>query len=76
MLMPIAIDKERAAEFLSLSITTLEKLQQRGDFPKPRQLSDRRVAYLVSELTEWMYSRPVSNLLPPENTGAPKSRAQ
>lgn len=75
-LQPIAVDKETAAQFLSLSVTTLEVLQQRGEFPRPRQVSDRRVAYLVSELTEWMHSRPVSDLLPPANTGASKARGK
>lgn len=63
---PIALDKSQAAIFVALSETSIDRLK---DFPKPRQVSPRRVAYLVSELTEWMHSRPVSSILPPENTG-------
>ena len=78
---PIAIDQETAASFVALSVSTLESLVRRGEFPKPRQVSPRRVAYLVSELTEWMHSRPVSDLPPPDNSGygragKPKSETQ
>lgn len=66
---PIAIDQETAANFVALSVSTMEGLVRKGEFPRPRQVSPRRVAYLVSELTEWMHSRPVSELAPPENSG-------
>ena len=33
----------------------------------PRQLSGRRVAYLLKELDEWLESRPVSDLPSPVN---------
>jgi len=74
-LQPIAIDPDGAAQFVALSVSTLEKLVRQGDFPRPRKVSDRRVAYLVRELIEWMESRPVSDLLPPANTGAKKGAA-
>jgi prophage regulatory protein len=45
-----------------------------GKAPKPRQLSDRRVGWLVRELEEWVEGRPASELLPPANTGAPKAK--
>ena len=63
---PIALEKSQAAIFVALSETSIDRLK---DFPKPRQVSPRRVAYLVSELVEWMHSRPVSELAPPENSG-------
>lgn len=69
---PGALEKERAALFVSLSVVTLERLQRQGDFPRPRLLSGRRVGYLVRELEEWLESRPVSDQLPPPNTGALK----
>lgn len=71
---PAALDREHAAAFLSISVTTLEQLQREGEFPKPRQLSGRRVGFLVRELEEWLESRPVSQQLPPANTGASKRR--
>ena len=69
---PAALEKESAAQFLAISVSTLEQLVREGDFPKPRKLSGRRVGYLVRELEEWLESRPVSDHAPPHNTGALK----
>ncbi len=71
---PAALDKELAAEFLALSTSTFEKLVREGSVPKPRQLSDRRVAWVRAELEAWLLSRPASDLPPPPNTGALKAR--
>lgn len=67
---PIYLDKPAVAEFVALSETTIEKLVRENGFPKPRVLSGRRVAWLVREVEEWAESRPVSDLLPPPNTGS------
>jgi len=67
---------ERAAEMVSLSISTVQKLVRQGDFPKPRLLSDNRVGYLAIEVASWALQRPTANLLPPPNTGAPKPKRQ
>jgi prophage regulatory protein len=53
----------------SLSDNTIDGLIRAGNFPKPRQTSDRRVAWLLRELREWAESRPVSDLPPPPNSG-------
>lgn len=66
---PAALDLDSAAQYLALSTSTVEKLVRRGEFPKPRLLSGRRVAYLVRELDAWIESRPVSDLAPPINCG-------
>ncbi len=71
---PIALDREAAAEFVLLSVSTIETLLRQNQFPKPRRVSPNRVVFLVRELTEWMESRPVSELLPPPNTGAAKPK--
>ncbi len=71
---PIALERENAAIFIGMSVSMLGKLEREGSFPKPRQLSARRVVYLVREIVEWMELRPVSCILPPENTGASKPR--
>lgn len=68
-LKPAAVDLETAAAFVSLSESAVLRLVREGRFPKPRQLSGRRVAYLVRELEEWVESRPVSEILPPDNCG-------
>lgn len=69
---PACLDRAGAAAYLSLSESTVEKLTREGGFPRPRLLSGRRTGWLVRELDEWLEQRPVSDLLPPPNTGAPK----
>lgn len=70
---PAALDRAGVAAYLSLSESTVEKLTREGEFPQPRLLSGRRVAWLVRDLDVWLDQRPVSALLPPPNTGARKS---
>jgi prophage regulatory protein len=72
---PGALDPEDSAAFCAISVSTMEKLEREGKFPKRRQLSDRRSGHLVSELQAWLNSRPASDLAPPPNTGAKKPRA-
>ena len=72
---PAYLDKPGACAFVSLKETTLDELMRKNMFPKPRKLSDRRVGWLVRELEDWAESRPVSDLLPPANTGAKKGVA-
>ena len=71
---PGALEPEAAAAFCALSVSTMEKLEREGRFPKRRLLSDRRTGHLVSELLAWLAERPVSDLPPPANTGAKKPR--
>ena len=70
---PMYLDLTGAATYVSLSESVWQELVRTGDAPKPRQLSGRRVGWLVSELDEWGFNRPVSALLPPPNTGARKN---
>lgn len=69
---PIYLDLERTCSFVSLGESTVQELVREDKFPKPRKLSGRRVGWLVRELEEWAESRPVSEQLPPPNTGAKK----
>lgn len=68
------LDKEELPEITKLSVTTIEELVRQGEFPKPRQLSKRRCAWLASDVMEWMENLPPSDLPPPANTGAKKPR--
>ena len=68
LIRPAVLEQGDAARFLSLSVATVERLVRTGVLPKPRQLSEKRVGYLVRELEEWLEARPVSDLLPPKNT--------
>lgn len=65
---PLYLELDAAAEAVALAPTTVQRLVRAGNFPQPRQLSGRRVAWLVRELEEWAETRPVSELLPPDNT--------
>lgn len=66
---PIYLRRRDAAAFLSLSESKLVSLASKGYAPKPRQLCDGRVAWLVRELISWGEARPVSQLLPPPDSG-------
>lgn len=65
---PIYLELEAVAGVVTLAASTVQRLVRENAFPKPRQLSGRRVAWLVREVEEWAEARPVSELLPPANT--------
>jgi prophage regulatory protein len=71
---PIFLDLPSVAQAVSLSESAVQGLVRKGEFPQPRQLSDRRVGWLMPEVQEWAESRPVSQLPPPQNTGASKRK--
>lgn len=62
---PLCLDLPSVAEAVALSETGVRRLVREGKFPPPRQLSERRIGWLVRELEEWMETRPVSDILPP-----------
>ncbi len=68
-LKPAYLDRDSAAAFVSLSVNALERMVASRDFPQPRQLTSRRVGWLVREVEEWAESRPVSSNLPVANSG-------
>ena len=68
-LKPLYLARAQAASFLSLSESMLDKLVAQGDVPRPRKLSAGRSGWLVEDLEVWGKSRPVSDLLPPANSG-------
>ncbi|HDR9872782.1 TPA: AlpA family phage regulatory protein [Burkholderia cenocepacia] len=70
--MKICFSLKEVAEALSLSPATVQKLVREKTFPEPRLLSGRRVGWLVQEVQTWAETRPVADLLPPENTGSRK----
>jgi predicted DNA-binding transcriptional regulator AlpA len=66
--------RAEAAAYVGLSESTFARQVQQGSIPQPRQLAEKRVAWLRCELDVWLMARPVSEQLPPPNTGAPKPR--
>ena len=75
-LKPAYLDLANTCTYVALGETTLQALVRRDEFPKPRLLSGRRVAWLVREIEEWVESRPVSDLAPPPNTGSRKGKVR
>lgn len=74
MNLPIIMNIAKVAEVTSVSVTTLERMTREGKFPRPRKISDKRVGWLVTDVVNWANDLPVSDHLPPTNTGAPKPR--
>ena len=71
---PIIIGIEVVSDVTSVSVSTLERMTREGKFPRPRKISEKRVGWLVSDVVNWANGLPVSDNLPPPNTGAPKPR--
>jgi prophage regulatory protein len=61
---PALLDIDSTAQYVSLSPKTIRRMMTTGDFPKSRELSDRRVGWLVRELDEWAESLPIADMLP------------
>jgi hypothetical protein len=67
---PLVVSKATAAAMLAdLGVTTFEELSRTEPLLQPRQISKRRVGYLVDDLRKWAASRPVSDQLPPPDSG-------
>jgi prophage regulatory protein len=49
---------EQTCAATGLCRTSIWRLEQRGDFPRRRQISKNRVGWLVREIKEWAESRP------------------
>jgi prophage regulatory protein len=64
---PAYLDRESAAAYVSLAVNTMQRLVAKGEFPGPRQLTGKRVGWLVREVDEWAEARPASTNLPVEN---------
>lgn len=75
-LKPLYLDLHAVCEIVNLAPATLQDMVRQDEFPKPRKLSARRVGWLVREVEEWAEQRPVSNLLPPSNTGGRHRKAK
>lgn len=73
VLKPIYVDLPDLPSIVTLAESTIQKMVREGSFPKPRQLSGRRVAWLLREVEEWAESCPISELPPPPNTGRRRS---
>lgn len=66
---PIILSKAEAAESLSISVSTFEDEVKGGRYPKPREVSRGRVGWLYEEVVQAARQLPVSDGLPPKNSG-------
>jgi predicted DNA-binding transcriptional regulator AlpA len=66
---PLFYDLQDVAEAVALSPSGVQAMVRAGDFPKPRLLSARRVAWLAREVEQWCEDRPVASCLPQVNAG-------
>lgn len=62
------LSKPEVLDMAGLSNVTQWRMEKRGEFPRRRQISPGRVAWLESEILAWMESRPVSEISPVANT--------
>jgi prophage regulatory protein len=76
MTQPIMLGLQQVADTLSLSKSSIQNLVASGDFPRPRTLTAKRVAWLTQDVQAWAAALPVSDHLPPPNTGAPKPKSR
>lgn len=58
MTRPIYVDLPAVSNLVTLATATIQRLVREKAFPKPRQLSSNRVAWLLREVEEWAEERP------------------
>jgi predicted DNA-binding transcriptional regulator AlpA len=52
------LNKKQVAAMIGVSVSTLDRMVDREEFDEPRQLSPRRVGWLLSTVQAWIASRP------------------
>lgn len=55
------LSKPEVLSISGLSHVTQWRMENRGEFPKRRQISPNRVGWLESEVLEWVNTRPVTH---------------
>lgn len=48
------ISKKRVMELTSLSDTTIWRMERKGEFPKRKQISRNRVAWVFADIQQWL----------------------
>jgi prophage regulatory protein len=59
------LSNPKVNDMTGLSNVTRWRMEKRDEFPKRRQISPNRIAYLESEIIDWMETRPVSGIASP-----------
>jgi excisionase family DNA binding protein len=52
------LTRRQAAEYVGVSVATLDRLVARGELPPPRRVSVGASRYLAAELADWLAARP------------------
>lgn len=52
------IDKNTLVTIVPLSLSHIDRLEKKGQFPSRRRLGPRRVAWVESEVRHWIENRP------------------
>lgn len=68
-LQPLCVRLEHAARLMDVSTSTLQNLSRTEPLLKPIQVGKGSARYVVANLKEYVSTRPVSELLPPPNSG-------
>ena len=45
---------QEVSEFLGISISTINRLIKKGDFPPKFKISQRRIVFMKKEIEEWI----------------------
>ena len=53
------LNKKETALLIGVSVSTLDRMISRNEFPPPRQLSPRRVGWPLSLILAWISARPI-----------------
>ncbi len=48
---------QEVSEFLGISISTINRLIKRGDFPQKIKISPRRIIFIKQEIEEWIRTK-------------------
>ncbi|MCR6722797.1 helix-turn-helix transcriptional regulator [Agrobacterium fabrum] len=57
---PILMSPREVSEHTSISKSYLPKMAARGEFPHPIKITERRIAFVRSEVMAWLESRVAS----------------
>ena len=52
---------KEVSDLLGISVSTINRLIKRGDFPLKVKLSPRRMVFMKREIDEWIESKRINN---------------
>ena len=52
---------KEVSDLLGISVSTINRLIKRGDFPLKVKLSPRRMVFMKKEIDEWIESKRINN---------------